>query len=346
MDAPPHAGRGPDLLATDPGTASGPTIRTRAILLLLGLLCALTPGCSKPAENQFQGYLEADYVHAAAPVAGILLERPPRRGDFLTNGAPLFVLESAAEQAAVDEADARLAQSRARLANLGKGRRPSEIAALEARLAQAHANRDLADLEFTRRQQLRRQEALSESELDVARSRRDAEHALVASLEAEIETARLAARPDEIRAAESEVAVAEAAVRKAQWARDQKSQKAPINAVVHDTLFEPGEFVPAGAPVLTLLPPGNLEVRFYIPQSQLPKAVPGSKVSVHLDGLDEPIPATIRSVATRAEFTPPVIFSRETRQKLVFRVRASLDGAFNPPLRPGQPVDVRWPNPP
>jgi HlyD family secretion protein len=315
-------------------------------LILAGLLLALTQGCSRPAHPSFQGYIEADYLHVAAPVAGILLERPVQRGNSVAKGTPLFTLESAAEQAALAEAKGRLAQSQARLDNLRKGRRPSEIAALSARLAQARATRDLADLDFVRREQLQRQEALSTAELDQARSRRDADHALVAALEAELETARLGARDDEVRAAEQDVISSEATVRRALWSVEQKSQTSTVDAQVQDTLFEPGEFVPLGMPVVSLLPPDKVEVRFYVPQAELPRATPGTTIQVHLDGLPDPLPATIRSVSNQAEFTPPVIFSRESRQKLVFRVKATFDGLPNPALRPGQPVDVRWPDAP
>ena len=312
------------------------------INVLAGLLLALTSGCSRPANPSFQGYIEADYLHVAAPVAGILLERPVHRGDTVAKGAALFTLESAAEQAALAEAEGRLAQSQARLENLRKGRRPSEIAALSARLTQARATRDLANLDFARREQLLRQEALSAAELDEARSRRDADHALVDALEAELETARLGARDDEVRAAEQDVISSEAAVRRARWSVDQKKQTSTVDAQVHETLFEPGEFVPVGIPVVSLLPPGNVEVRFYVPQAELPRAIPGASIHIHLDGLPSPLPGTIRSVSTRAEFTPPVIFSRESRHKLVFRVKATFDGPPNPALRPGQPVDVQW----
>lgn len=314
----------------------------RRVTGLACLLWVLASGCSRPPGNQFQGYIEADFVRVAAPVPGILLERPVRRGDSLTRGSPLFTLEAAAEQAALAEAEGRLAQSRARLENVRKGRRPSEIASLEARLAQARATRELSDLEFARREQLRRQDVLSISELDQARSRRDADHALAAALEAEIQTARLGAREDEIRAAEEDIATAEAAVRRSRWGVDQKTQVAPVDGRVDDTLFEAGEFVPAGTPVVSLLPAGNLKVRFFVPQAELPRAQPGAKVEVQVDGLAAPVPGTVRWVSSRAEFTPPVIFSRETRQKLVFRVEATFDGADNPSLRPGQPVDVRW----
>ena len=312
---------------------------------LAWILLALAAGCSRPRDPGFLGYIDADSVHVAAPVPGLLVDRPVRRGETVAPGTRLFTLDSVPEQASLVEAESRLAQSKARLDNLRKGRRPSEIAALEARLAQAKANSHLAELELERRERLRRDEALSLAELDQARSRRDADRALVAALEADLDTARLGARDDEIRAAEDEVTAAEAAVRRSRWSVEQKSQSTSQEALVQETLFEPGEFVPAGTPVVVLLPPGHLKVRFYVPQAELPRALPGNPVLIRLDGLPAPLPGTIRSVGTQAEFTPPVIFSRESRQKLVFRVEATFDGPPNPALHPGQPVDVEWSSP-
>ncbi len=316
----------------------------RRFARILPAILALTAGCSphdQPA-SPFQGYVEADAIHVASPLPGTLIHRPVTRGANIPSNTPLFSLDNTPELAALAEARGRLAQSQARLDNARKGRRPSEIAALEARLAQARANLELSELELARRERLHRDEVLSPAELDQARTRRDADHALFNALQADLDTARLGARDDEIRAAEDDVAAAEAAVTRAQWSVEQKSRTAPVDALVQDTLFEPGEFVPAGAPVVVLLPPAALKVRFYVPQSELPRATPGAPVHIHLDGLPDALPGTIRFVSSHAEFTPPVIFSRETRQKLVYRVEASFDGTPNPALRPGQPVDVAW----
>jgi len=305
-------------------------------------LLGLASGCSRENPSVFQGYLEADYVYVGAPVPGTLLDRPAKRGMSVTQGARLFALENTAESATLAEAESRLAQSQARLDNLRKGRRPSEIASLEARLNQATASRDLSESEFLRREQLYRQNVLSTAELDLAHSRRDADRAFVAALSSELETARLGARDDEIRAAENDITAARAVVQRARWTVEQKVQSAPVDALVHETLFEPGEFVGAGMPVVVLLPPANLKIRFFVPQSELSRAQPGARVQVRIDGLSSPKVGIVETTSTRPEFTPPVIFSRESRQKLVFRVEARVDGLPDPALRPGQPVDIVW----
>jgi len=132
-----------------------------------------------------------------------------------------------------------------------------------------------------------------------------------------------------------------ATLAKAQWALAQKTQYAPTNAWVQDTLYRPGEFVIAGNPVVALLPPENIKARFFVPQPQLASFKSGTPVSVSIDGVPTPLRATVNYISTQAEFTPPVIYSKENRAKLVFMVEAGLAAAVARNLRPGQPVDVR-----
>lgn len=307
----------------------------------LGLLVLLAAGCRRPGPPAYQGYLEAEFLYVAAPLAGRLERLAVTRGQEVHVGDLLFELERTAEAAAVDEATRRLAQAQARLDNLRKGRRPSEIAALEAQLARAEANRRWAETELARRQQLRAQEVISAAELDLARARRDADAALVESLRAELETARLGAREDEIRAAEAEVAALTAALTRARWALDQKRQTAPAAGRVHDTLFREGELVAAGQPVVVLFPPTHLKARFFVPETEVAGISPGATVWLHADGWPAPVSATVTYVATRPEYTPPVIYSRENRAKLVFMLEAKPDPARAAALHPGQPVEVR-----
>jgi len=298
-------------------------------------------GCSPGPTGTWQGYVEGEFVYVAAPLGGTLANLAVSRGQEVKTGQLLFDLECDAEGAAAREAEQRLAQAKSRLENLTKGRRPTEIAALEAQLERARANQRLSDLELERYNKLIQEKVVSPAELDLAKARRDADRAQVTSLAAELETARLGARADEIKAAEADVQALEAALAKARWAVAQKSQVAPTNAWVHDTLYRSGEFVAAGNPVVSLLPPENLKVRFFVPQAQLASIKIGQPVSAQVDGIGAPFRATVNYIATQAEFTPPVIYSKENRAKLVFMVEAAFAPADARNLRPGQPVDVR-----
>lgn len=137
----------------------------------------------------------------------------------------------------------------------------------------------------------------------------------------------------------AEVAAAEAALRQAQWQLDQRSVAAPVTALVHDTFYRRGEWVGAGKPVVALLPPENLKVRFFLGEAQLAAIRQGMALRVTTDG-GTAIEAPVTYIAPQAEYTPPVIFSREQRRKLVFMVELSVPAPAAERLHPGQPVDV------
>jgi len=298
-------------------------------------------GCSQERRDVFQGYVEGEYVHVAAPVGGALQRLAVQRGQQVHTGDLLYELDPEPERAAVQQAEQRVAQAEARLADLTKGLRPSEIAALEARLASAKATATLAASELDRFGRLSAEQVISPDEMDRARTRRDAAQAQVASLEAELETARLGGRESQIDASRAEVTSVRAALDQSRWALAQKSQMAPTNGVIHDTLYREGEWVAAGRPVVSLLPPANRKVRFFVPQERVPDCQPGGAVSVRLDGVTDEVAGTISYVSTEAEFTPPVIYSRENRAKLVFMIEAVFRPEDATRLSPGQPADVR-----
>jgi HlyD family secretion protein len=262
------------------------------------------------------------------------------RGDEVKAGQLLFELERGSEAAAGQQAEENLAQAQSQLDDLNKGRRPTEIASLEAQLERARAGLKLSAADLVRREQLGGADVVSKEELDQAHAQRDADQAQVDQLTADLETAKLGGREDAVRAAESAVESQKAALDKARWSFDQKQQFAPTNALVQDTLYRAGEWVAAGNPVVELLPPGNVKVRFFVPQAALPRIKPGQTVSVTFDGGQHAYSAMVNYISAQAEFTPPVIYSRENRAKLVFMIEAKFSTADAADLRPGQPVDV------
>lgn len=308
---------------------------TRWPLLLLAFLLA---ACDAPAEPWLQGYVEGEYLRIGAPEAGWVERVAVRRGDRVEAGDPLFALESAREQAAVAAAEARLAQARASLADLRTGKRPEEVAQLEARLEEARAALAYAEIELARQERLSARDVAAEARLDQARAAAEEARARVAAVQAEIATARLAAREDQIAAAEAAAAMAEAALAEARWDLDQRTVRAPAAALVQDRLREPGEWVPAGGTVVSLLPPGNVKVRFFVPEPMVGSLAVGDPLRLRCDGCPDGLTATLRYIAPEAEFTPPVIYSVGNREKLVFMAEAW--PAPGTALNPGQPVDI------
>lgn len=309
--------------------------------VILAVSAVLFAGCAKNSPGSFQGYVEGEYVYVAAPLGGALTNLAVARGDSVKTGQLLFELDRQPEAASLDQAQKNLTQAQAQLEDLKKGWRPTEIESLAAQLERAQADLQLSAADFSRREKLGVSDVISKEELDQARAQNEANQARVKQLTADLETAKLGGRADVIRAAQAAAESQAAALTKAKWAFDQKQQVAPTNAVVHDTLYRAGEWVAAGNPVVVLLPPANLKVRFFVPQEKLPQIKTGQTVFVQCDGAAQPFKATVNYISTQAEYTPPVIYSRETRAELVFMIEATFSPAAAANLRPGQPVDVR-----
>jgi len=286
--------------------------------------------------------VEGEFVYVASPLAGALESLHVRRGGQVKAGDLLFELNSTPEKAARDEAERRLAQARANLEDVKKGKRPSEIDSLHAQLKQARAALVLSEREFERQNNLIRiPGATAELDFDRARSARDQNRQRMTQLEAELTTAQLGSRVDQIAAAEASVRALDAALDKAQWDLLQKRQTAPKSGLVFDTLFREGEWVAAGRPVIALLPPENIKVRAFVPEAKVGTIHPSEPVQVRIDGVNEPFLGMISYISPKAEYTPPVIYSRESRDKLVFMIEAVFDAPTSAKLHPGQPVDLR-----
>lgn len=249
----------------------------RRFRLLQTIACALAAAavsaCSRPADR-LQGYVEGEFVYVASPLGGALESLFVQRGAQVKAGDPLFILDSAAERAARDQAQAALVLSEKDLARMEK---------------LVHAN------------------LIAMQELDRARSTRDQDRERLT---------------------------------KAEWDLSQKRQNAPQAGLVFDTLFRPGEWVPPGRPVVALLPPGNVKVRAFVPETEIGTVRVGSNAMVHIDGVDEPLAGRVGFISPKAEYTPPVIYSRESREKLVFMIEIIFDPKTGARLHPGQPVDV------
>jgi HlyD family secretion protein len=300
-------------------------------------------GCQEEPAAPFHGYAEGEYVLVASPYAGQLEILNVARGEQVQNGAELFKLEQGNETAARNEAEEHLREARARLDNLRKGQRPPEIDALRAGAAQIEAARALSMIQLKREQQLFDRGVTPQSRLDEARTNLKRDEAQLAQVQAQIKLAlQSVGRAQEVEAAQAEVDAARAVLEQAQWRLDQKTLRAPVGGLVHDTFYVQGEWVPAGKPIVSLLPPANIKLRFFVPETDVGKLHMGEALSVRCDGCGASIPAQVSYVSTQPEYTPPVIYSRDERARLVFMVEARPAPAQATRLKPGQPVDIRF----
>ena len=297
--------------------------------------------CSEKASSTFQGYAESESLHIAAPFAGVLDQLQVTRGQQVAANAPLFVLEQASEAAQRREAEARLAAATARLANLQAARRSSEVDAVRARGQQAKATRELSTSQLAQQEKLFKQGFISQAKFDEARSLYQRDLARVAELNAETRTATISVgREEEIGAAKRDVDAAKAVLAQNDWKVAQKSMIAPLAGLIENTYFSRGEWVPAGQPIVSLLPPDKIKVRFFVSENILGNIKVGQSVSLACSGCGAPIKASITFIAAQPEFTPPVIYSKDSRAKLVFYVEAKPTPEQAVRLHPGQPVDV------
>ncbi|MEH6604528.1 MAG: HlyD family efflux transporter periplasmic adaptor subunit [Pseudomonadales bacterium] len=299
-------------------------------------------GCEAEVDdNRFTGYIEAELIYVAAPDPGWLRSAPFKEGEAVAVGDVVFTLDDERQQAELTEANERLNQAQAQVRDMAKGARADELAALEAQLHEAQATLVFAKKERDRNVSLVKQGLVSKAQGDQDRADYDAALARVENIKANIKVALLSARDEAMQGAIDGSNAAAAVVSQVQWRLDQRSISAPVTGVVEEVFFRHGEYVKAASPVLAILPTDAMKVRFFVPQAQLSSVALGKTVDVVSDANQEKIRATISYISRTAEFTPPVIYSADSREKLVFLVEARV--ADEIPLRPGQPVDVLLP---
>jgi HlyD family secretion protein len=319
------------------GRAPARLVGVAAVLAVLAVLA----GCGRGAgDAPFNGYAEAEFTRMAAPAAGRLVALAAQRGAEVASGALLFTLEQTETAAEMQGAQARLKQAQATRTDLSKGQRPDEVAQVRSSLqaAQADAARSLSNL--TRQRTLAHQGFVAEATVVDLQTAHDADLARVRELEHQLRTVQLGARVDQQHAAQAEVQAAQADLAQSSWRFDQTEVDAHAPAHVDDTFYRVGEWVAAGAPVVSLLEPNALKIRFFVPEPQLAAVQPGRLVRVTCDGCGNGLQARVRNVASAAEFTPPVVYSQTNNPRLVFMAEALLAPADAARLRPGLPVEV------
>ncbi|MEQ1499112.1 MAG: HlyD family efflux transporter periplasmic adaptor subunit [Novosphingobium sp.] len=311
-------------------------------LIVLALIGGAGWYATRPAEPAgWLGYVEAETEYVAAPISGRLAQRMVDRGKTVEAGAVLFTLDPESTDADTARLEAQVAGAQAQQTDLAQARqRAPELAVSRAAEAAAQAQLTKAQADFSRVDALARRGFASRAQLDAARAARDGAAAQLAQTRAQIASGELSAgRQGQIAAAGADVAGAQAALRAQRQRRRDIAPQAPERGVIEQTFFNPGEWVPAGSPVVSILPDGRRKLRFYVPQDRIAGLVIGAKVTFTCDGCGAPRQAAISFISPRAEYTPPVVYSERARAKLVFLVEAVLPPAGQP-LPPGLPVEV------
>ena len=288
--------------------------------------------------GRLQGWVEGDFVFVGPDEAGRVETLGVREGDQVAAGAPLFAVDADLQMADVHTASAQVAEARARLARLESAQqRKEEVAVLQAQERRAESAVGLSSAELDRQQTLAAKGIAAQAQLDTARANSSRDKAALEEVRRQITVAQMSSREEDIAAARQSLAAVLARQTASETKLARRKLASPVAGAVQQVYYRPGEMVPAGRPVLSILPPGNIKLRFFVAQALLPKIALGDAVEVTCDGCT-PVNARVSFIARSAEYTPPVIYSLEERNKLVFMVEARPEKPDG--LRVGQPVQV------
>ena len=290
-------------------------------------------------ERGYQGWVEGDFLFIGPEETGRVTELAVAEGREVKAGDFLFAVDSAVQTADVEAAKAALDQARARLARIEAAQqRPEEVAVLEASRNQARAAVEFSTSEIARVRALIDKGVSTRQQLDQAQANYDRDRALLDNITRQIEVAHLSGRSEDIDAARFAVDGAQAQLVNAQARQARTRVFAQVAGRIEEVYYRQGEVAPQGRPVVSLLPPENVKLRFFVPQALLPRAAINGVVFVSSDGCQAGLTGRISFISQQAEFTPPVIFSLEERQKLVYMIEARPEKSAL--LRVGQPVSV------
>jgi len=303
-----------------------------AVAVVAGLI--LIPRLGRPPV--LSGYIEGEPLYLASPIAGTVRAMYVVRGQEVAGGAKLFVVDPQQPLAARNQAAAQVADAQAQAVDARKGQRPLELAVLDANIASAEARARDAAATLRRVSILAAKGFDSKAALDDAKANAQAADAAVRAARRQRDVGTLGSRVDQIRAADARVSEAQAGLQGAAARLNDNAPLAAEAARVEDVFFQQGEWVGPNQPILSLLPDDRIKVRFFVPEKSLSAYAPGKTVRFTCDGCAAGLTAKITYISPRPEFTPPVIYSREARDRLVYLIEARPSARLNP----GLPVDV------
>ncbi len=310
------------------------------ILFSIASLGVLIAGCSQPLPEKYQGYVEGEFTYLASSLNGRLTQLSVKRGQIVHANQPLFSLEADEELAAKRQAEEQFKAAASQLEDIKSGKRLLELNVIQAQLDQAIAVSNKSAVQLKRDQELVKIEAISKTQFDESKALNTINHAKVRELKNLLATGKLPARTEQINAQQAQVLASQALVDQAQWRVKQKTINAFQDGTIYDTLYREGEWVAAGRPVVRMLAPSNIKIRFFVPESAIGHLKVNTPLVIHCDGCKKDISATLTYISNEAEYTPPFIYSNETRTKLIYRVEAYPTREEALLLHPGQPVEV------
>jgi HlyD family secretion protein len=294
----------------------------------------------EPPEFRVSGVLEADDIHVGSKVGGRVVKVVARRGERVKAGDAIVVLDAAELRASLDEAQASLRESQAKLAELSSGYRQEEIDQARADWLATKAIHENSERFSRRMKDLAAREMVARQEYDDARTRAEEAEQRAKAARERYDLVKAGRRQEEIAQAQARKEMAEARVALLRAQLDETVVYAPVDSFVEVLDLEPGDLVPAGRPVATLLRAGSPWARVYVPEGRLGHVRPGLKVRVRVDSFPDKIfTGVVRRVNHQAEFTPRNVQTTEERVLQLFQAEVAIEDEAGV-LRPGMSADV------
>ncbi len=306
-------------------------------VILLTIIAVIT-GCGNQDQHHYQGYVESRNIYLSAPYSGALLKACVHAGQHVNKGELLFQLDPNPQSLEVKQTAAELKQAEQVYVDLKQPKRPAEIAAIEAQVGQASSQVALAAMRVKRNQTLYDKRVVAKDTLDASAQQYQEMLYLKAQFEANLALANEGSRPDQIKAQEANIALITSKMNQARWQLAQKRLYAPADGVIFETYFREGELVGVQQPLAALLTPDNIRIDFFVPVEALANMRVGQQIMFDCDGCTKNNQAAIYYISPEAEYVPPLVYSRDNRDKLVFRIKANIHDSVK--FKPGQPVVV------
>lgn len=273
-------------------------------LLTFYFISILLVACNRNDKTELPGYIEGTYTYISSGYGGVLQALYVSKGQKIIMGQPLFALEALPENAELDMANARLKEA-------------TDL------MNKSIANYNLQKIEIGRKQRLLQKGIISKEEFDSSSASYDQAYS-------------------DLKASEANVNALKASQQKANWITQQKIVNAPFSSLVFDTYYTKGEFVESGNPIVSLLSPSQIKVIFFVSEKLLSRMKLDQIVEIKNDSYIKPFKAKIISISNRAEYTPPVIYSKPERENLVYRIEAiPLVSQILTDVHTGQPITVK-----
>lgn len=302
------------------------------------LLLFFISGCGQSDKHTYQGYVEAENIYLASPFSGTLNKMLVQRGEHVKKGQLLFKLDSNPQDLALEEAHALMQQQKELFEDARLPKRKPEIDSAQWAVTQVEAQIRLALLRVKRYEMLVQKHAIDKDTLDSAKEHYEELLAVLGQRKDDLIMTQLGARAQQIKALEHSVAAGVLKGAQIKWQLSQKSLYAPVDGIVFDTYFRVGELVSAERPVAAILDPKNVRIEFFVPVERMSTLKVGQNVTYACDGCNKINKAVIWYVSPEAEYIPPLVYSRDNNDKLVFRIKATPEHLMS--LKPGQPVVI------